>query len=130
MVPSRLSTQPARTCSPSPGTVARGVPTGGSTGLSGIWKAVDELKPLGFIGPARPRMISMQAEGCAPIGLAVQSGEGSRNRSSGCQGSSILPMGSLYQAAMLIFFDVVSLASARANGPDHDGMRCRHTNLE
>ncbi|MFS2318130.1 threonine synthase [Maricaulis sp. D1M11] len=42
-------------------------PTGGGTGLIGMWKAFDEMEKLGWIGPERPMMIAVQAEGCAPI---------------------------------------------------------------
>ncbi len=42
-------------------------PTGGGTGLIGMWKAFDEMEKLGWIGPKRPRMVTVQAEGCAPI---------------------------------------------------------------
>jgi threonine synthase len=42
-------------------------PTGGGTGIVGMWKAFEELEALGWIGPARPRIVSVQAEGCAPI---------------------------------------------------------------
>ena len=42
-------------------------PTGGGTGLIGMWKAFDEMERLGWIDSFRPRMISVQAEGCAPI---------------------------------------------------------------
>jgi len=42
-------------------------PTGGGTGLVGMWKAFDELERLGWIGDERPRMICVQAEGCAPL---------------------------------------------------------------
>jgi len=42
-------------------------PTGGGTGLVGMWKAFAELEQMGFIGVKRPRMVSVQAEGCAPI---------------------------------------------------------------
>lgn len=42
-------------------------PTGGGTGLVGMWKAFAEMEELGWIGPQRPRMISVQAAGCAPI---------------------------------------------------------------
>ena len=42
-------------------------PTGGGTGLVGMWKAFAEMEELGWIGSARPRMISVQATGCAPI---------------------------------------------------------------
>src|SRR5205814_2487609 len=49
-------------------------PTGGGTGLIGMWKAFDELEQLGWIGKERPRMISVQAAGCAPIVRAWQGG--------------------------------------------------------
>ena len=42
-------------------------PTGGGVGLIGMWKAFEELETMGLIGSARPRMIAVQAEGCAPI---------------------------------------------------------------
>lgn len=42
-------------------------PTGGGTGLLGIWKAFDELELLGLVGSRRPRMVAVQAEGCAPV---------------------------------------------------------------
>jgi threonine synthase len=47
-------------------------PTGGGTGLVGMWKAFDELEALGWIGPERPRMVSVQAEGCAPVVRAFE----------------------------------------------------------
>ena len=50
-------------------------PTGGGTGLIGMWKAFDELERIGFIGPKRPRMYAVQAEGCAPIVRAFEAGE-------------------------------------------------------
>ena len=50
-------------------------PTGGGTGLVGMWKAFDELEALGLIGPDRPRMVSVQSEGCAPIVRAFETGE-------------------------------------------------------
>lgn len=50
-------------------------PTGGGTGLIGMWKAFDELEALGFIGSERPRMVAVQAEGCAPMVKAWQEGE-------------------------------------------------------
>lgn len=42
-------------------------PTGGGTGLVGMWKAWDEMETMGWIGPSRPRLFSVQAAGCAPI---------------------------------------------------------------
>jgi threonine synthase len=50
-------------------------PTGGGTGLIGMWKAFEELERIGFIGPERPRMFAVQAEGCAPIVKAFEQGE-------------------------------------------------------
>jgi len=49
-------------------------PTGGGTGLIGMWKAFQELEQMGFIGPERPRMYAVQAEGCAPIVKAFNEG--------------------------------------------------------
>ncbi|NNU15798.1 threonine synthase [Parvularcula sp. ZS-1/3] len=50
-------------------------PTGGGTGLIGMWKAFDELEQIGFIGPERPKMVAVQATGCAPIVKAFEEGE-------------------------------------------------------
>ncbi len=49
-------------------------PTGGGTGLIGMWKAFAELEAIGLIGPKRPRMVAVQAEGCAPIVRAWETG--------------------------------------------------------
>ena len=75
-------------------------PTGGGTGLIGMWKAFDEMEQLGWIGPARPRMFSVQASGCAPIVRAFEAGERSRRnfpmptlrlRSAGAEGGWRFP---------------------------------------
>ena len=50
-------------------------PTGGGTGLIGMWKAFAELEAIGWIGKKRPRMVSVQASGCAPIVKAFEAGE-------------------------------------------------------
>jgi threonine synthase len=50
-------------------------PTGGGTGLIGMWKAFAELEAIGFIGNKRPRMVAVQAAGCAPIVRAYDAGE-------------------------------------------------------
>lgn len=50
-------------------------PTGGGTGLIGMWKAFDELEAIGWIGSERPRMVAVQATGCAPIVRAWEKGE-------------------------------------------------------
>jgi threonine synthase len=49
-------------------------PTGGGTGLIGMWKAFDEMERMGWIGSHRPRMVTVQAEGCAPIVRAFSAG--------------------------------------------------------
>src|SRR5437588_1403133 len=49
-------------------------PTGGGTGLIGMWKAFAELEAIGFIGSKRPRMVAVQAAGCAPMVRAFEQG--------------------------------------------------------
>ena len=51
-------------------------PTGGGTGIIGMWKVFDELEQMGWIGSERPRMVSVQAEGCSPIVKAYREGKG------------------------------------------------------
>ena len=50
-------------------------PTGGGTGLIGMWKGFDELEAVGLIGSKRPRMYAVQAEGCAPMVRAFEKGD-------------------------------------------------------
>src|SRR5215216_240015 len=50
-------------------------PTGGGTGLIGMWKAFAEMEAMGWIGSKRPRMVSVQARGCAPIVRAFDEGQ-------------------------------------------------------
>jgi threonine synthase len=50
-------------------------PTGGGTGLIGMWKAFDEMEQMGWIGSKRPRMVTVQAAGCAPIVRAFKEGK-------------------------------------------------------
>jgi threonine synthase len=50
-------------------------PTGGGTGLIGMWKAFEELERMGWIGPKRPRMVTVQAANCAPIVRAFAEGK-------------------------------------------------------
>jgi threonine synthase len=50
-------------------------PTGGGTGLIGMWKAFDEMQKMGWIDDRRPKMIAVQAEGCAPIPRAFDEGK-------------------------------------------------------
>jgi threonine synthase len=50
-------------------------PTGGGVGIIGMWKAFDEMEALGWIGAQRPKMISVQVEGCQPVVRAFERGE-------------------------------------------------------
>ena len=50
-------------------------PTGGGTGLVGMWKAFDEMEQMGLIGSKRPRMVSVQSSGCAPMVRAFEQGD-------------------------------------------------------
>ena len=49
-------------------------PTGGGTGIVGMWKAFDEMEAMGWIGSERPKMFAVQSEGCAPIVRAFEQG--------------------------------------------------------
>lgn len=49
-------------------------PTGGGTGLIGMWKAFDEMEQMGWVDSRRPRMVSVQSTGCAPIARALEEG--------------------------------------------------------
>ena len=59
-------------------------PTGGGTGLIGMWKAFAELEALGFIGAKRPRMVAVQASGCAPMVRAFEAGVEHATALGGC----------------------------------------------
>jgi threonine synthase len=61
-----------------PGTIV--YPTGGGTGIVAMWKAFDELQDAGWIGASRPTLVSVQAEGCAPIVEAFRCGDESATR--------------------------------------------------
>jgi len=50
-------------------------PTGGGTGLIGMWKAFDEMEQMGWIGAKRPKMVTVQSSGCAPIVRALEEGK-------------------------------------------------------
>ena len=65
-------------------------PTGGGVGLIGMWKAFDELEQLGWIDSKRPKMICVQAEGCAPIVKAFDEG---KEESQFCENATTLASG-------------------------------------
>src|SRR5580658_7327661 len=60
-------------------------PTGGGVGMIGMWKAFDEMEELGWIGSERPKMITVQAAGCAPIVKAWEAGNSSSETWAGAQ---------------------------------------------
>ena len=60
-------------------------PTGGGVGMIGMWKAFDEMEQLGWIGSERPKMVSVQAAGCAPIVKAWGAGKSSAEMWTGAQ---------------------------------------------
>jgi threonine synthase len=72
-------------------------PTGGGTGLIGMWKAFDEMEQLGWIGPLRPRLVSVQATGCAPIVRAFAQGAEQADR---WEGAHTVAMGLRVPAAL------------------------------
>jgi len=85
-------------------------PTGGGTGLIGMWKAFDELEQLGWIGPQRPRMAAVQAEGCAPMVKAFHEG---REFAEAWQGASTIAAGLRVPAAV---GDFLILRTLRESG--------------
>ncbi|HVE65823.1 MAG TPA: threonine synthase [Thermoanaerobaculia bacterium] len=87
-------------------------PTGGGTGLIGMWKAFAEMERLGWIGPARPRMIVVQAAGCAPMVKAFAQGRDSAER---------WEHAATYASGLRVpkpFADFLILAYARESGGD------------
>lgn len=85
-------------------------PTGGGTGLIGMWKAFEEMERLGWIGPQRPRMISVQSSGCAPIVRAFEAG---RDRSEFWENAATVASGLRVPKA---FADHLILDAVRRSG--------------
>ena len=85
-------------------------PTGGGTGLIGMWKAFAELEAIGFIGKKRPRMVAVQASGCAPIVRAFEAGETHAAR---WENAHTIAMGIRVPAAI---GDFLILAAVRESG--------------
>lgn len=96
----------------------------------GTFSTVNALLGVARDAGARTAVVTAQPEGPAPrsadtvIHLRAQTMADDRG------GASVLPMGSLYEAALLIFFDIVSILLRQRTGQTTDGMRGRHTNLE
>ena len=85
-------------------------PTGGGTGIVGMWKAFAEMEALGWIGPERPRMVSVQAAGCAPIVRAYEQGA---ERAEPWQGAATYASGLRVPAAV---GDYLILRAVRESG--------------
>ncbi|HEY7834575.1 MAG TPA: threonine synthase [Ktedonobacterales bacterium] len=85
-------------------------PTGGGTGIVGMWKAFAEMESLGWIGSGRPRMISVQAAGCAPIVRAYDQGA---ERAEPWQGAATYASGLRVPAAV---GDYLILRAVRESG--------------
>jgi threonine synthase len=95
-------------------------PTGGGTGLIGMWKAFEEMEALGWIGEERPRMISVQARGCAPIVRAFETGESTAGY---FEGAATYASGLRVPAALgdfLILEAVRTSGGAAVAVPDHE----------
>jgi threonine synthase len=94
-------------------------PTGGGTGLIGMWKAFDEMERLGWIGPERPKMFTVQAQGCAPM---VRAWEQGREEAETWQGAATYASGLRVPGAV---GDFLILRALRESGggaaavPDH-----------
>jgi threonine synthase len=85
-------------------------PTGGGTGLIGMWKAFDEMEEMGWIGANRPKMFAVQAEGCAPIPKAFAEGK---------DVSEKFPNAQTYASGLRVpkaFADYIILRDVRASG--------------
>lgn len=97
----------------------------------GSFSTVAALVGVAKAAGARTAVITAQPEGAVPrsvdtvIHLRAQTMADDRGTK-----SSVLPMGSLYEAAMLLFFDIVSIALRQRTGQSGEDMRGRHTNLE
>ena len=100
-------------------------PTGGGTGLIGMWKAFAELEAIGWIGSKRPRMVAVQAEGCAPIVKAFD--EGTRHAEPWADASTIAS-GIRVPAAVgdFLILDAVRESSGFAVAVSDDAINAAH----
>jgi 6-phospho-3-hexuloisomerase len=96
----------------------------------GSFSTVKALLGVAHTAGARTAAITAQPEGDVPRGADATIHLRAQTMADDKSGASVLPMGSLYEAALLIFFDVVSIVLRERTGQTADGMRSRHTNLE
>ncbi len=88
-------------------------PTGGGTGLIGMWKAFSELEELGWIGSHRPRMVAVQADGCAPIPRAFHA---EANFATPWEGAHTIAAGLRVPSAIGDFLMLQALRESNGNG--------------
>jgi 6-phospho-3-hexuloisomerase len=96
----------------------------------GSFSTVKALLGVAHSAGARTVAVTAQPEGEVPRAADTVIQLHAQTMADDKGGASVLPMGSLYEAAMLIFFDVVSIVLRDRTGQTLDGMRSRHTNLE
>ncbi len=101
-------------------------PTGGGTGLIGMWKAFDEMERMGWIGAERPKMFSVQAAGCAPIVRAWNEGE---NHARTWEGAATYASGLRVPGAIGDFLILNALRDSGGGAmavPDHEMLEWVH----
>lgn len=96
----------------------------------GAFSTVNALLGVARTAGARTVVVTAQLEGEAPRSANAVIHVRAQTMADDRGGESVLPMGSLYEAALLIFFDIVSILLRERTGQTMDGMRGRHTNLE
>jgi 6-phospho-3-hexuloisomerase len=96
----------------------------------GSFATVKALLGVAHSAAARTVAITAQPEGEVPSAADTVIHLRAQTMADDTGGASVLPMGSLYEAAMLIFFDIVSIVLRERTGQTLEGMRARHTNLE
>jgi 6-phospho-3-hexuloisomerase len=96
----------------------------------GTFSTVRALVGVAHTAGARTAAVTAQPEGDVPRAADVVIHLRAQTMADDKGGGSVLPMGSLYEAAMLIFFDIVSIALRERTDQTMEGMRARHTNLE
>jgi len=109
-------------------------PTGGGTGMVGMWKAFAEMEAMGLIGPQRPRMVSVQSTGCAPLVRAFEQGD---EFAAPWQGAKTVADGLRVPAAVGDFLILRALRESRGTAvavSDEDMLACarrmgRHTGI-
>jgi 6-phospho-3-hexuloisomerase len=96
----------------------------------GSFSTVKALQGVARSAGARTVAVTAQPGGEVPIAADTVIHLRAQTMADDKGGQSVLPMGSLYEAAMLIFFDIVSIVLRERTGQTMEGMRARHTNLE